>query len=530
MNKQIAALVVLVLLLAAILFVSGGGFKSAQAVNSHNMTGWAWSSNVGWISLNCNALGSGQDPNGDSTCEVGPDYGVTINTLQTPSPMSGYAWSSIGWISFNSSELTGCPDGICLAQLDAVNNGERKMSGWARACAVFVSGCSGALKTDGSLGGWAGFISLSPKIGDTVTYSPLPNCRLPAFSGCYGVRMDTTGPNANTFSGYAWGDEVLGWINFAPTSASGVALADPVALQNGVTATVNATPVTNGATTITWNSAGTTGPSPCVLTSTPATTGWDNATAATTGSVNLSPTVSTTFTAVCTGNSSLSAPASAVVNPPVITAFSSNTSPAQPNASVTLSWTEAGGVAPIACTRSAGWSGSGGASGSLAATVGATDTTFGLQCADAGGQTTALSNLIVPVLSPQFTVNISATPQLISFVSDKQEVASTKTVVSLSSVSGFATPVTLSLLNTPVTCASGAAGSVSAHFGNRTTGSATAQIGSPYSGTQDLYVAFSCDVGAGQRTVTLRAQGGTKTVDTPVSINVQSFKPIFKEQ
>ena len=529
MNKQIAALVVLVLLLAAIMFASGFSFKSASAVNSHNMSGWAWSSDAGWIAFNCNSIGSGQDLNGDTICDTGPDYGVTIDTTQTPSPMSGYAWSSIGWISFNSSELTGCPDGTCLAQLDSVAGGVRKMSGWARACAVFVTGCSGALKTDGSLGGWAGFISLSPKVGDTIAYDPAVNCRVAPGSvppGCFGVRMDTTGGNANNFSGFAWGDEVLGWINFAPL-VTGVA---PVALQNGVTATLSSTLLTDGATTLTWNGFGTTGASPCALTSSPATPSWDNPAVASTGSKIISPLVATTFTVICTGNSTMSPPANVAINPPVITLFSSNINPANPNQSVNITTTEAGGFSPVmSCVKGGAWSGTTGqGTNVLAVTVGASDTSYTLRCTDAGGQTTPLKTLVVTVNVPNFNVNAPAAAMLVSFVSDKPETTANKATVGVNAVTGFATPITLSLLPNTASCTSGSS-AVTAHFGSRT-GAATAQISSPYSATQDLYVTFTSAVSAGTCTVTLRAVGSTKTVDTPITVTVQSFKPVPREQ
>ena len=59
---------------------------------SHNVSGWAWSDNIGWISMNCNNRGGAVD------------YGVDFN--ENTGAMSGYAWSSnIGWIDFSGASI-----------------------------------------------------------------------------------------------------------------------------------------------------------------------------------------------------------------------------------------------------------------------------------------------------------------------------------------------------------------------------------------------------------------------------------------
>jgi len=101
----------------------------------HNVYGWAWSDNIGWMSFNCK-----NDYNGNGT--MGPDYmaeledrcddsnyGVDIAT--STGIFSGYAWSdNIGWISFNQSDLTNCPSAPCNA---SVNLTTGKITGWAKA-------------------------------------------------------------------------------------------------------------------------------------------------------------------------------------------------------------------------------------------------------------------------------------------------------------------------------------------------------------------------------------------------------------
>jgi hypothetical protein len=175
--------------------------KMVQADTGSNMSGYFWSSNIGWIDLNdCS------DPTNAATC-TGPSYGVSV--LPTaPGTISGYAWSpNIGWITFNdpSCPLSGCTPG---AHATWNSNGSATISGWARACSVFASGCSGTLKAPAYLGScdsgvwtgtdpscaWDGYIAL-----DSATAQG---------AGGWGLTIGTTG----TIGGYAWGSQVIGWI------------------------------------------------------------------------------------------------------------------------------------------------------------------------------------------------------------------------------------------------------------------------------------------------------------------------------
>ena len=129
------------------------------------LSGYAWSENIGWLSLNCNDGG---------TC-VSLDYGVGVDTLGN---LSGYAWSeNIGWVSFNASDVAGCPSGTCAPHLDTTTG---KVTGWAKVL-------SSATASDST---WDGFISLS--------------------GTGYGVSV--LGCNWN---GWAWGSSVVGWISFS---------------------------------------------------------------------------------------------------------------------------------------------------------------------------------------------------------------------------------------------------------------------------------------------------------------------------
>ncbi|MDP3934684.1 MAG: CARDB domain-containing protein [Candidatus Giovannonibacteria bacterium] len=132
-----------------------------EAGSEHNLSGWAWSENIGWISFNSTNQGGGAN------------YGVTVNSGGN---ISGYAWSEhIGWISFN--EDSDCPQSPCSPKLNQ-QNGE--VSGWAK-----------VLVAQGN--GWDGWIHLR--------------------GSNYGVSV-----SACNWEGYAWGSDVVGWVHFKGTN------------------------------------------------------------------------------------------------------------------------------------------------------------------------------------------------------------------------------------------------------------------------------------------------------------------------
>lgn len=147
----------------------------------HNVWGWAWSENIGWISFSCrNIMAEG----------AGIDYGVDID--EVTGVFSGGAWSSsIGWISFEPADLVGCPSGTCNASLGLIAG---ELSGWARALSYGD--------------GWDGWI----KLRGTVQSDGSP----------YGVSIisNPSPPPASVFEGWAWGGDdtveeaVVGWISF----------------------------------------------------------------------------------------------------------------------------------------------------------------------------------------------------------------------------------------------------------------------------------------------------------------------------
>ncbi len=209
--------------------------QTVYAGAGDNIVGWAWSDNIGWISMNCVT---------DSTCGTS-NYGVNINPAT--GAMTGYAWSdNIGWISFNGT-------------LDLVTGA---ITGWAQACAGTVNGdCTGAFRTDG----WDGQISLA---GLSIT--------------------------GTTFGGFAWGSDVVGWVDFSGVSST-VNLLGPIV---NVTAAPSTSVTTGTPVTLSWTS--TAGATSCAISGAATYNGLPA-----NGSQNLGPiTSSGTYTVTCTNGAS----------------------------------------------------------------------------------------------------------------------------------------------------------------------------------------------------------------------------------
>lgn len=166
---------VLLLMLVLILFTfSLDQNKTVAQTNTKDLTGYAWSSNIGWISFNCSNA---------NECNSS-DYKVTLDENKN---LNGYAWSSnVGWLQFGN--LSGFPsgDGTSTTNARIVGN---EIVGWAR----FLAG-------EDENDGWDGWVS---------------------FDGSnYGVDVNITESDDATVSGYAWGDDVVGWIYFNLSSDS----------------------------------------------------------------------------------------------------------------------------------------------------------------------------------------------------------------------------------------------------------------------------------------------------------------------
>jgi len=153
--------------------------KLVAQTEPNSLTGYAWSENIGWI-----------------------DFSKTLNnpggvSVDGDNNLSGYAWSeNIGWIKFGG--LSGFPTGAGTYSQNAqiVSN---KLIGWARACAGSTDGQCG---TTSRLDGWDGWISLGGTNHDISLIG-------------------------QTFSGFAWGSEVVGWIDFSRVALSSALIPPP---------------------------------------------------------------------------------------------------------------------------------------------------------------------------------------------------------------------------------------------------------------------------------------------------------------
>ena len=174
-------------IVACLLFVPQ--FVGAQTVG---LSGFAWSDlptsntevGAGWISFS------------------GPGYGVVANT--STGNLSGYAWSSTyGWLSFNSSDVSGCPSAPCQPN---VNPSTGATTGWAR----FIAAPAG------TTGVWNGWVHLTGS-NYAVTYSSA----------------------TQQFSGYAWGQNDIGWMRWAGTAQNGSPYAVTMSPLTPPDATIN---------------------------------------------------------------------------------------------------------------------------------------------------------------------------------------------------------------------------------------------------------------------------------------------------
>ncbi len=129
-------------------------YKPASSDVSGSLSGYAWNSykvNTGdtdnkwlgmaWLGFN---VSSG-----------------AVSVDNTTGDLSGYAWSPYyGWLKFGG--FSGFPSGSGTVSSNAkFNFSNNTLTGWARFCGVFASGCSGSLFPDSNNGGWDGWVSLS---------------------------------------------------------------------------------------------------------------------------------------------------------------------------------------------------------------------------------------------------------------------------------------------------------------------------------------------------------------------------------
>jgi hypothetical protein len=185
----------------------------AQAGASDNVTGFAWSENIGWISFNCTS-------EGDCT----NDYGVDIekDIIGTRGNFSGYAWSSnVGWIALERAKVCNDDNSIyCKVDQDCTDAGATGPCNTVDPDFLpdnyaFNSVCANCTEAhnctacynwgDQNVYGWAKILSL----GDDGWI------KFRDVSWAEGVTIDPVG---SEFSGWAWNEDGngtgIGWISF----------------------------------------------------------------------------------------------------------------------------------------------------------------------------------------------------------------------------------------------------------------------------------------------------------------------------
>lgn len=229
LNKNTKLFLVVSLFTVMISFTVFFSVEQKAQASAGAITGYAWSGNIGWISMNCTNTNSCGTSN----------YGVNIDSSGN---VAGYAWSSnIGWIKFGGfSSFPPAGSGTIAANAHATGN---NITGWARACAGLNNvtspqinqttpnlSCTGVSRTDG----WDGWISLS------------------------GTGYGVSDSSAGAITGYAWGSDVVGWIQF---NASSTATPPPggtlTLMANGSTSPITSPITVASGTAITLTATGT---------------------------------------------------------------------------------------------------------------------------------------------------------------------------------------------------------------------------------------------------------------------------------
>jgi len=164
---------------------------------------------MGWLSFNCISGGN---------CGSA-DYGVNVDAAGN---ITGYAWSSnYGWLKFGGFDVTDFPTGGgTIAENAKVNLGNGQVTGWARFCSVAANSalCTGTVPTIVN-GGWDGWVSLrGTNYGVTLTGN--------AFSG-YAWGGDDNGKNV-----VGWID--FSQVDYFPVTDPTVSLtANPTSIPSG---------------------------------------------------------------------------------------------------------------------------------------------------------------------------------------------------------------------------------------------------------------------------------------------------------
>ena len=187
-------------------FLTQDLINKAESSASDNTSGWAWSENIGWISTNCT----------DDGCTAGSDYGVNVSSATQD--VTGNMWSeNIGWISFDRSVTNNPPEEPYKSTLGAIakyNPVTKTVDGWARA----VAGCQD-----------------DPNVVATVCSSSNAGLASLDWDGWIKLQNVTYNDSTKKLDGWAWGGEVVGWVDFSlnPLVPSGSITASTCQIPKG---------------------------------------------------------------------------------------------------------------------------------------------------------------------------------------------------------------------------------------------------------------------------------------------------------
>ncbi len=212
MIKKLGIVLSLMLIVGGFLY----GLQNTNKVHAQTIdkiTGYAWSTNVGWVRMNCENNAT------DNTCG-NVQYGVIAD--HDTGVLSGYAWSSVvGWISFENA--SGCPS-VSYFNSDANNYGDNcyaralfsygtggaDIVGWARV----VAGPSNASCSNGACGEWISLSCLNSATSSNQTgYCSSSNHKV-SYPNDNGPSLTNDG---GPLSGYAYGSggTNVGWLDMS---------------------------------------------------------------------------------------------------------------------------------------------------------------------------------------------------------------------------------------------------------------------------------------------------------------------------
>jgi phosphoribosyl-AMP cyclohydrolase len=217
-------------------------YPKVLANKNHKVTGWAWSKNIGWLSLNCYNEGL------LNQC-VSADYGLDYD--KNSGELSGWSWSEYGgWVCFGSAclsvPLNLSPDALKpWAKIDS----EGLLSGWANWVSLGGNGwvrlqgmekslagkkfaCRNCASLKGTVGDSCGICFVNPfNEGSSEICKNCLNCTNGICESCktcfsYGTAIDFSN---NTMLGWAWNNDKndvgFGWLKFHPTQTKTLAFA-----------------------------------------------------------------------------------------------------------------------------------------------------------------------------------------------------------------------------------------------------------------------------------------------------------------